>query len=74
MQPHARSIEEASKPFTTLDWALHSLRPELDEGKRRTLPLPLMIPLVMIMGPYSVRACAERRFPKQDQPRRDTPL
>src|SRR6266851_6134575 len=61
-------FQQPPKPFTTLHWAF-ALWILVDCRKEQSVALALMIPLVMIMRYVLRQHMAERRFPKQHQPR-----
>jgi len=61
-------FQEPPEPFTTLHRAL-ALCVLADRRKEQNIALALMIPLVMKMRDILPQRMAERRFPKQDQPR-----
>jgi hypothetical protein len=57
----------------TLDWTL-THRVLADRRQEQHVALALMIPLVMIMCHILSQRRAERRFPKQNEPRQALPL
>src|SRR5712691_8535170 len=61
-------FQQSPEPFTTLKWAC-TLCVLADCRKEQHVALALVIPLVMKMRHVLRQRMAERRFPKQDQPR-----